>query len=121
MTAGAMTQKQRAAIEALEAARSQGCSLTQYARTHGLNAQRIYAILSALRKQGLLPKPARKRPSPFVAVRVQAPSVPVSRPPGEAGVVCRLVHGNRYVIECLQWPPPSWLAGVSAGPTDAAA
>jgi len=32
MTAAAMTQKQRAAIEALEAVRNQGCSLTQYAR-----------------------------------------------------------------------------------------
>jgi predicted transcriptional regulator len=120
MTAAAMTQKQRAAIEALEAARKQGCSLTQYARTHGLNAQRIYAMLSALRKQGLLPKPARKRSSPFVAVRVQVPTMPVSRPPGGPGVVCR-VHGNRYVIECLQWPPASWLASVSCGCTDAAA
>jgi hypothetical protein len=118
VTAAAMTQKPRAAIEALEAARKQGCSLTQYARAHGLNAQRIYAMLSALRKQGLLANPARKRSSSFV--KVQVPTMPVSRPPGGPDVVCR-VHGARYVIECLQWPPASWLASVSPGCTDAAA
>ena len=121
MTAAVMTQKQRAAVEALEAARSQGCSLTQYARTHGLNAQRIYAMLSALRKQGMLPKRAGKRPSPFVAVRMRSQAVPVSPASLGAGVVCRLVHSNGYVLECLQWPPPSWLASVSQGSTDAAA
>lgn len=121
MTAAVMRPKQRAAIDALEAARSQGCSLRQYARRHGLNAQRIYAMLSALRKQGLLPKSARKRASPFVAVKVQAQAVPASRVPEGTGVVCRLAQGNRYVIECLQWPPRSWLASLSEESTDAAA
>lgn len=120
MTAAVMTQKQRAAIEALEAARKQGCTLTQYAREHGLNAQRIHAMLSELRKRGLLPKSGRMRPSRFVTVRVQAPPVPAPATLGEPGVVCRLVQSNCYVIECLQWPPSSWLRSLSQGPADAA-
>ena len=69
MAAVVMTQKQRAAVEALEAARTQGCSLTQYARTHGLEVQQIYATLSEMRKQGLLAKSGHERPSAFVAVK----------------------------------------------------
>lgn len=121
MNAAVMTQKQRAAIEALEAARRQGCSLTQYAREHGLNAQRIHVMLSELRKRGLLPKSGRRRRSRFVAVRVQAQPVSVPAVLGEASVVCRLVHSNRYVIECLHWPPPSWLSALNQGSADAAA
>src|SRR5262245_9751755 len=108
MTAAVMTQKQRAAIEALEAARRQGCTLTQYAREHGLNIQRIHAMLSDLRKRGLLPKSGRRQPSRFVAVRVQAQPLSAPAGLGDPGVVCRLVHSNRYVIECLHWPPPNW-------------
>lgn len=121
MNAAVMTQKQRAAIEALEAACKQGCSLTQYAREHGLNAQRIHVMLSELRKRGLLPKSGRRRRSRFVAVRVQAQPVSVPAVLGEASVVCRLVHSHRYVIECLHWPPPSWLSALNQGSADAAA
>ena len=120
MTAAVMTQKQRAAIEALEAARKQGCSLAQYAREHGLNAQRIHVMLSELRKRGLLPKSGRRRRGRFLSVRVQAQPVSAPAMLGDPGVVCRLVHSNRYVIECLHWPPPSWLSALSQGSADAA-
>jgi hypothetical protein len=114
-----LTGKQRAAIEALEAARSQGCSLTQYARTHGLNAQRIYAMLSVLRKQGLLPKSGRQLPSRFVAVSVQsAPAHPALVAPG---IVCRVLYSNQCIVECLQWPAPSWVLSLSQGSSNAAA
>ena len=122
MTATVMTQRQRAAVEALEAARSQGCSLTQYARTHGLKVQLIYATLSELRKQGLLPKSSHKRLSKFVAVKLPPPSVPIPESArGNAGVLCRVADGRGHLIECLQWPPVSWLDALSAGLTDAAA
>lgn len=121
MTARVMTQRQRAAVEALETARSQGCSLTQYARTHGLKVQSIYVTLSELRKQGLLPKSGRKLPSKFLAVKVQPRSVPTPGPlMGGAGVLCRIAHARGYLIECLHWPPPSWLAALSTESMDAA-
>lgn len=57
-----MTDKQRQAVAAMEAARSQGCSLTDYAKANGLDVRRIFAILTMLRRRGLLP-----------GVRAQAP------------------------------------------------
>lgn len=116
-----LTGKQRAAIEALEAARSQGCSLTQYARSHGLNAQRIYAMLSVLRKQGLLPKSGRPLPSRFVAVSVQKQSAPAHTALVAPGIVCRVLYSNQCIVECLQWPAPSWVLSLSQGSRDAAA
>ncbi len=115
-----MTQKQRAAIQALESAREQGCSLTQYARKHRLDVQRIYAILHSLRQRGLLPKSAGK-PSRFVAVKLgthATAAVPVQA--GGNGAVCRIVHGSGCVIECLHWPAPSWVKGVAESSSDAA-
>lgn len=118
-----MTQKQQQAVAALEAARSQGCSLTSYARASGLNAQRLYSMLHALRQRGLLPEVEPEPPSPFVAVRVQ-PSTSVreiaSAVGGGSAVVCRIVRRRGDVIECLHWPPPNWLDAMSSGPTDPA-
>jgi hypothetical protein len=119
-----MTEKQRQAVAAMEAARSQGCSLMKYAQANGLDAQRIYSILTMLRRRGLLPKSERKRGSAFVAVHVQpsaTPSLPIpSAAVTAARVVCRIVPRHGEVIECLQWPPPNWVAALCRGSTDAA-
>lgn len=119
-----MTDKQREAVAAMEAARSEGRSLTQYARANGLDVRRIFATLTALRRRGALPKSECQRGSPFVAVRVQpaatsAPGIPGASSLGTS-VVCRIVRRPGEVIECLQWPPPNWVAALSAVSTDAA-
>jgi hypothetical protein len=123
MTTAQITDKQRRALEALEAARRQGCSLVEYARRETLAVREIYAALAALRRKGVLPKATEegRQQSGFVAVRVA--SSPMARPAAglnpSMGVLCRIVqHG--CVIECLQWPPPLWLTGVTAGAADAA-
>jgi hypothetical protein len=119
-----MTDKQRQAVAAMEASRSQGCSLTEYAKANGLDARRIFAILTMLRRRGLLPASGRKPRSPFVAVRVQPATTPLASVPSGfstgSSVVCRIVPRAGEVIECLQWPPPNWVAALSAGLTDAA-
>lgn len=118
-----MTDKQRQAVAAMEAARSQGCSLTQYAQPNGLDVQRIYAILTMLRRRGLLPKSERQRRSAFVAVRVQ-PTLPSqttsSTGSQEFNAVYRIVRRHGDVIECSQWPEPRRVVALSAGSTDAA-
>lgn len=124
MTATRMTDKQRQAVAAMEAARSQGCSLTDYAKASGLDVQRIFAILTMLRRRGLLPASERGRRSPFVSVRVQpaaasSAAIPTSVVAGSS-VVCRIVRQPGEVIECLQWPPPHWIAALSTESTDAA-
>lgn len=123
-TTTAMTEKQRRAVEAMEAARSEGCTLTEYAQAQGLVIREIYDALACLRRKGLLPKSGRVRKSKFVAVQL-TPSLPTAPPiaikGGATGVLCRIVRADGYLIECLQWPEPRWLASLSSRTTDAAA
>jgi predicted trehalose synthase len=124
MTIATMTDKQRRAIEAMEAARSQGCSLTEYAKAQGLAVREVYDALAALRRKGVLPKAARQGKSKFVSVRVAPAStamIAAARAPAVSSVLCRIVHAGGYAIECLQWPPANWLAALASGSTDAAA
>ncbi len=126
MTTAAMTDKQRRALEAMQGAREQGCSLTEYAQARGLAVREIYDALAALRRKGELPKAKREAKSRFVSVRVEPTStamIAVTRAPGVSGVLCRIVHTSGCVIECLQWPAPGWVAALSSasGSTDAAA
>lgn len=124
MTTATITDKQRRALEAMEAARSQGLSLTEYARVHGLVVREIYDALVALRRRGVLPKSGRKRQSKFVAVGVVPPvavTIPTTQHSDGSGVLCRIVQAQGCVIECMQWPPSSWVASLSMGSLDAAA
>jgi hypothetical protein len=121
MATAPMTEKQRVAIEALEGARREGKSLSDYAKAHGLSIWALYNALACLRRKGVLPKAARKARSKFVAVRV-APEQPAPMPQRAVvgGMICRIVHRDGYVIECGQWPPASWLAALGRESSDAA-
>jgi len=119
-----LTRRQQVAVEALEAARQAGMTLSDYAKAHGLEVRPVYDAIAALRRRGALPgtdRP-RKRKSKFVAVRVTSSSAPVTEvaPAGRSGLVCRLVCAPGWVIECGEWPPPSWLSAVLPGRRDAA-
>jgi len=119
-TATEMTEKQRRAVEAMEGARNEGISLNDYAKARGLVIRELYDAIAGLRRKGLLAQAAkRKRRNKFVAVRV-APeqALPVAST-AMSLPVCRVVQPGR-VIECLQWPPPNWLAALSPGSADAA-
>jgi hypothetical protein len=119
-TTGQMTEKQRRALDAMEGARNEGVALSEYAKAHGLAIRELYDGIAGLRRAGRLPKPAKKKSrGKFVAVRVaSAPgSATGSSWPGTA--LCRIVQRG-CVIECLQWPPPSWLSGLTPGSSDAA-
>lgn len=123
MTTGTFTEKQRQAIEAMEGARSEGVALSKYAEAHGLVIREIYDAIACLRRKGLLPKPMRKPKSKFVAVRVVAPSEPAQTLPSRSasGVLCRIVRPGGPMIECMQWPPPNWVAALTREPADVAA
>lgn len=115
-----MTEKQRAAMEALQGARREGKALSEYARAHGLSIWELYNALSCLRRKGVLPKSERSRKprGKFVAVRL-VPERPIPAH-SSGGMICRLVHRSGYVIECGEWPPPSWLAALARESSDAA-
>ncbi len=113
-----LTAKQRAAMDALQAARAAGLGLSAYAKAHGLNARQLHDSVVTLRRRGVLPPTdrPRRRKGAFVAVRVvKAPSSASAIPSlPRAGMVCRLIHPSGVVIECGQWPPAAWLLSLSA-------
>jgi hypothetical protein len=114
-----MTEKQQRAVEALEAARQEGATLTAYAKAKGLVIRDLYDALAGLRRKGLLSRSTRKSRSRFLAVRVETPIPAVGRVPG-SGALCRILHSGGFLIECMQWPPPSWLNALTVEPKDAA-
>jgi hypothetical protein len=118
-TRAEMTEKQRRAVQALEGARSAGVTLSDYAKSHELRLRELYDAIAALRRKGVLAKPVtRPARGRFVAVRV-ADRVPSPMNMSVSAALCRIVQRN-CVIECLQWPPPSWLAALTPESLDAA-
>jgi hypothetical protein len=118
-----LTEKQRTAMAAAEAARTAGLTLIAYCRGQGLNVREVYDAIAALRRSGVLPRAqkSRRRKGEFVAVRVvktRQPS-PAMMPRGN-GMLCRLVHASGLVIECGEWPPTGWLVSLTSGLRDAA-
>ena len=108
----------------MEGARRAGVPLSDYAKAKGLATRPVYDAIAALRRRGALPgtdRP-RKRKSKFVAVRVTSSPVAVAEGgrASRTGLVCRLVCAPGWVIECGEWPPPSWLSAVLPGRRDAA-
>jgi hypothetical protein len=65
-----LTEKQRTAMAAAEAARTAGLTLIAHCRAHGLNVREIYDAIAALRRSGVLPKAerSRRRKGEFVSV-----------------------------------------------------
>jgi hypothetical protein len=114
-----LTQKQRTAMAAAEAASTAGLTLSAYCEAQGLKVREVYDAIAALRRSGVLSKAqrSRSRKDEFVAVRVV--HTPRSSPP-RTGMVCRLIHAGGVVIECGEWPPAAWLLSLSSGYRDAA-
>ena len=106
-----LTTLQRQAVEHMERARSQGLSLSDYARAQEVSVRQIYDAASQLRRRGLLPSAARPTSGPFLAVKLLTPS---------SRGVCRIVNASGVVIECLEWPPAAWLATLASRAPDAA-
>ena len=50
-----LTRKQQVAVEALEAARQAGMTLSDYAKAQGLEVRPVYDVIAALRRRAALP------------------------------------------------------------------
>jgi hypothetical protein len=118
-----LTDKQQRAMRHLERSRSEGVTLSDYARAQGLAVREIYDALAALRRKGVLPRRMPRSKSPFVAVRV-TPSAALATPTIQAlprgAMICRVLIGGAAVIECAEWPPAAWLAALVGQRADAA-
>lgn len=119
-----LTEKQRTAMAAIEAAGAAGLTLSAYSKAQGLNVREVYDAIAALRRSGVLPPTDKPRPrkSAFVAVRVvnTGSSLPATTLPPRSGMVCRVIHASGLVLECGEWPPAAWLLSLTSGHRDAA-
>ena len=125
MTTGKLTDVQRQAVAAVDAAQAAGVGLSSYARQNGLNVRQVHDAVTGLRRRGILPPSARarlrRRKSGFVRVKVvNASTGAAAGTVQRSGLVCRLIHGSGLIIECGEWPPASWLSAVLAERRDAA-
>lgn len=127
-----LTERQRTALAAQEAARAAGKTLAAYAREQGLELRPLYDTIVGLRRRGVLSgavppskrrsgtrssaQRAKVRTAPFIAIDVARDS-----PATSGGVVCRLRRADGAVIECGAWPDPAWLAAALVVRPDAAA
>ena len=71
MTAAGLTDRQRELMEHVARARSEGISLSAYARARGVAARDLYSMISFLRKKGKLPSELMRIEAPFVAVKIE--------------------------------------------------
>lgn len=108
-----LTAAEQQYLERAKAAEGEGMSLVQYYRANGLSVYSLYNVRRRLIQKGVVARgraawsTARPKMDAFVAVRVVEPAE------GPRSNVCRLCHPSGWVIECLSWPEPSWLAALA--------
>lgn len=114
-TQGELTLAEQRLLERVQEAASEGVSLRDYYRAHGLSVPMLYKVRRRLVQKGLLP-PLRQSagttevPGKLVQVRVaeEMEDAEVAVP----GLVCRVHHPRGWLIECGEWPDPRWLAAL---------
>jgi hypothetical protein len=107
-----LTETQRVAVEAMDAAKEEGMAQSVYARGKGLELQPVHDAIATLRRRRALPgsdRP-RKRKTRFLAIRVTSSPVPVTEiaqghgPAARAGAPSRnrrVVAGYRLSVQVV--------------------
>ena len=109
-----LTERERECLKHFRQAREGGLSFAEYCRSSGLKANEWHAVRHGMVVKGLMPsgqgggpkkKPSRKKRARFIPVRVESAGVTVA----SAALACRVRHPSGCVIECVNWPDPSWM------------
>jgi len=102
-------------LERVQEAASEGVSLRDYYRAHGLSVAMLYKVRRRLVRKGLLPPLRQSAGTTEVAGKLVAVRVAQAMEEAQVavpGLVCRLHHPSGWLIECGEWPDPRWLAGL---------
>jgi hypothetical protein len=117
-----MTPSLQGWLKHLRNAERQGAALTEYARSAGVKVGSLYEAKRRLVRLGVLGQVAAASGRPatkgeFLPVVVERPrSAPAAA--ATSGAVCRLRTPSGWVIECADWPPAIWMAGLMSGGCD---
>lgn len=116
-----LTKSERRFLERVAEARERGVTLEEYYLACGLSVGWLQKMRRQLQGKGVVVAELREeaaalaRSGKFMQVFVQGQSR------SEAGAACRLRHPSGWVIECMSWPPRSWLAECFEGTRHAGA
>jgi hypothetical protein len=115
-----LTRAERRFLERAAEAQEQGLTLEEYYRASGLSVGWLHNIRRQLQGKGVVvPEPTARGVTVPSGKFLEVCVAPTMRSQGSA--VCRLRHPSGWMIECLSWPPGSWLAECFGGASHAAA
>lgn len=112
---GELTLAEQRLLERVQEAASEGMSLRDYYRAHGLSVTMLYKVRRRLVQKGLLPPLRQSAGTSEVAgklVQVRLADAMEEAEVAVPGLVCRVHHPSGWLIECGEWPDPRWLAGL---------
>ena len=110
-----LTLSEQRLLERVQEAASEGVSLRDYYRAHGLSVRMLYKVRRGLVQKGLLPplrQSAGTSEAPGKLVQVRVAEAMEEAEAAVPGLVCRVHHPSGWLIECGEWPDPQWLAGL---------
>lgn len=110
----ALTPRERACIEHMQAAQKQQVSFAQYCRENGMKSSQWHWVKHTLVHKGVLPPP-RKPQRSVIPQRSGFIPVRLTAPPHATEVVCRIRLPQGWTLECVSWPEPLWLSQLMAG------
>ena len=111
-TRGELTLAEQRFLERVQEAASEGVSLRDYYRAHGLSMAMLYKVRRRLVQKGLLPPLRESAGTSEVVGKLVEVHVAEEAAVAVPGLVCRLHHPSGWLIECGQWPDLRWLAGL---------
>jgi len=121
MSTERLSEREQQCLEHLRRAEELEVSLAEYCRSFELDVKELYQAKRVLMGKGVLatprpsegPKTKLPQTGDFVAVQVTP-----RRSLAPSGALCRIQHPSGLVIECMTFPPASWLAVLVPGARD---
>lgn len=114
-----LTASERRYLERAAEAQQRGLTLEQYYRASGLSLGWLEKIRQQLLRKGVAASQQAARSTTATSGEFVEVQLAVTR--SEPSAVCRLRHPSGWVIECVSWPPGSWLGECFTGAAHARA
>ena len=111
-----LSERERACLAHLEAAKKLGVSFSRYCREKELKLHEWSWVKRVLIRKGVIGgrrRAEKAKPAGFVAVRIAPAAAAVAA--ATTTTVCRIRHPSGWTIECASFPAPSWMSALMSG------